>query len=65
MFNDITQCATGLMTRFAVAKQEGQALVEYSLIIGLLSVVALIALTALGADAKAGLEKIAEALAAV
>jgi len=65
MFNDIKQSAKGLMTRLAVAKQEGQALVEYSLILGLLSVVTLIALTTLGADAKAGLEKVAEALAAV
>lgn len=65
MFNDIKQSATGLMTRLTVARQEGQALVEYSLILGLLSVVALIALTTLGADAKAGLEKVAEALAAV
>jgi Flp pilus assembly pilin Flp len=65
MFNDIRQSARRLMTRLAVRKQEGQALVEYSLILGLLSVVALIALTTLGADAKAGLEKLAEALAAI
>jgi pilus assembly protein Flp/PilA len=65
MLNDIKQSAASLMARATVAKAEGQALVEYSLILGLLSVIALVALTTLGTDIKAALEKVAEALAGV
>jgi Flp pilus assembly pilin Flp len=65
MLNDIKQSVTSLPTRLAMAKEEGQALVEYSLILGLLSVVALFALTTLGNDVRAALEKVAEALVGV
>jgi pilus assembly protein Flp/PilA len=65
MFNGIKHFTTSLMARMMVAKEEGQALVEYSLILALISVVAILALTTIGNDVKAALEKVVEALAGV
>jgi Flp pilus assembly pilin Flp len=65
MFNEIKHIATSLMARVMASGDEGQALVEYTLILGLLSVVALLALTTLGTDITAALEKVAEVLAGV
>jgi pilus assembly protein Flp/PilA len=63
MLNEIKHFATSLMGRFMVAKEEGQALVEYSLILALISVVAILALTTIGTDVKAALESVVTALA--
>ena len=63
MLNEIKHFATSLWARMMVVREEGQAMVEYSLILGLLSVVALFALTTLGGDIKAALERVAEILA--
>ena len=41
---------------------DGQALVEYSLILGLISVVAAALLTAIGTDVKAALQSMVDAL---
>ena len=46
-----------------VEREEGQALVEYALILGLISVVAIALLTAVGGDIKAILESVTSALA--
>jgi pilus assembly protein Flp/PilA len=44
-------------------REEGQALVEYALILGLVSVVAIALLSALGTDIKAILASVTSALA--
>jgi pilus assembly protein Flp/PilA len=45
------------------AREEGQGMVEYGLILVLVSVVALVALTAIGTNVNVGFEKIKNALA--
>jgi pilus assembly protein Flp/PilA len=50
-----------LRSRFA--REEGQALVEYALILGLVSVVAIALLSALGADINKILASVTSALA--
>jgi pilus assembly protein Flp/PilA len=54
----------GLQTRISsvLHREEGQALVEYGLILFLISVVCILALTTLGSDIKGILEKIGTAL---
>jgi pilus assembly protein Flp/PilA len=44
-------------------REEGQALVEYALILGLISVVAIVLLTAVGTDINAVLQSVTSALA--
>jgi pilus assembly protein Flp/PilA len=46
-------------------QQEGQAMVEYGLILGLVSVIAIVALTAIGADVNGVYTTVAGVLAAV
>ncbi|MCW3068042.1 MAG: Flp/Fap pilin component [Solirubrobacterales bacterium] len=65
MLNEIKHFATSLMARMMVAKEEGQALVEYSLILALISVVAILALTTIGTDVKTALESVVTALGGV
>ena len=50
----------GLHSR--VSREEGQALVEYALILGLISVVAIALLTAVGNDITSLLSKVTSAL---
>jgi pilus assembly protein Flp/PilA len=50
----------GLRSR--VSREEGQALVEYALILGLVSVVAIALLTAVGADITSLLARVTSAL---
>jgi len=45
------------------AREEGQALVEYALILGLVSVVAIALLSAVGTDITSLLERVTSALA--
>ena len=54
-----------LLARLAVGarREEGQALVEYALILGLISVVAIALLTAIGTDVSQILSQISTALA--
>ena len=54
-----------LLARLAVRarREEGQALVEYALILGLISVVAIALLTAIGTDVSQILSQISTALA--
>jgi Flp pilus assembly pilin Flp len=47
MLNELKHFATSLMLRLKLASEEGQTLVEYSLILALVSVTAVVALEAL------------------
>ena len=49
--------------RGRLEREEGQALVEYALILGLISVVAIVALGVIGTDVKAILNAVTSALA--
>jgi pilus assembly protein Flp/PilA len=49
--------------RSALKREEGQALVEYALILALVSVVAIAVLTALGTNIVAKLQEVVDALA--
>jgi len=49
--------------RARTEREEGQALVEYALILGLVSVVAIVLLTAVGADIVSLLGRVTDALA--
>ncbi len=62
MFDQIKQFATSLMTRLAVTREDGQAMVEYSLILALISVVAIGTLIAIGGGVSAALTTVEEAL---
>jgi Flp pilus assembly pilin Flp len=62
MLHDIRHFASSLMARVMVAKEDGQALVEYSLILGLISVVAIATLAIIGGDVLAVLETVATEL---
>jgi pilus assembly protein Flp/PilA len=57
----IQSFVAGLRAR--VKRQEGQAMVEYALILGLVSVVAIVLLTAVGQDITSLLAKVTSALA--
>jgi pilus assembly protein Flp/PilA len=48
MWNKLNQFALSLITRVQLMKEDGQALVEYSLILALVSVVAIVALVLVG-----------------
>jgi pilus assembly protein Flp/PilA len=53
MFNDIKSFATSLWARVLVGGEEGQAMVEYGLILALISVVAIGALALIGTNVEA------------
>jgi Flp pilus assembly pilin Flp len=48
MLNNLKQFASSILARVMIAGEEGQALVEYTLILALVSIVAIATLTALG-----------------
>jgi pilus assembly protein Flp/PilA len=62
MFKELKHFATSLIARVTVAREEGQALVEYTLILALVSVVAIGTLTLIGTNVVA---KLGEVLAAL
>ncbi len=62
MWTELNQFVLSLYTRFQIAKEEGQALVEYTLILALVSIVAITVLTNIGTDIVAKLKKVEEAL---
>jgi pilus assembly protein Flp/PilA len=58
MFNDLKARVLGMIYA-RTAREEGQALVEYSLILALVSIVAIVALELLGTNISGALEEIA------
>jgi pilus assembly protein Flp/PilA len=50
MWNDFSRFMQALMTRLAVRGEEGQGLVEYALILSLVSIATIIILGAIGTD---------------
>jgi pilus assembly protein Flp/PilA len=52
MWNKLNSFALSLITRRQLMKEEGQALVEYGLILALISVVAIGALALVGTDVR-------------
>jgi Flp pilus assembly pilin Flp len=62
MWNKVNDFALSLIARVQLMKEDGQALVEYSLILALISVVAIGALILVGEDVEKVFGKIAEDL---
>jgi Flp pilus assembly pilin Flp len=62
MWNKLNHLALSLIARVQLMKEDGQALVEYSLILALISVVAIGALILVGEDVEKVFGKIAEDL---
>ena len=58
MWSKLNQLALSLVARVQLIKEEGQALVEYSLILALIAVAAIAALVLLGEDVTKVFEKI-------
>ena len=63
MWTKFNRFALSLVTRAQVGREEGQALVEYTLILALVSIVAIALLTTVGNDIKSALETVVAALA--
>ena len=64
MWSKLNHFVLSLVTRAQVGREEGQALVEYTLILALVSVVAIALLTTIGNDVKTTLESVVNALKA-
>jgi pilus assembly protein Flp/PilA len=63
MWNEFSSFVKSLLARAAVLRgEEGQGLVEYALIVALVSVVAIAVLTGLGADVVSKLAQVTSAL---
>jgi len=62
MLTKLNNFALSQYTRIKINRDEGQALVEYTLILALVSVVSIGVLTVLGEDIKTKLEAVAAAL---
>jgi Flp pilus assembly pilin Flp len=54
--------ARAIQAKDVLTREEGQALVEYTLILALISVVSIVVLKTVGLDVKEKLEAVAEAL---
>ncbi len=64
MWTKLNQGILSLWTRAQIRKEEGQALVEYTLILALISVVAITVLTGIGTQVAAKLGIVLEKLEA-
>jgi Flp pilus assembly pilin Flp len=62
MLTQIKHLVSSLMARVVVTREEGQALVEYSLILALVSVAAILILTTLGTSIVGVLGEVVAAL---
>jgi pilus assembly protein Flp/PilA len=60
MFDRFNLWTAALVAR--IQREEGQAMVEYGLILGLVSIIGILALTTIGTDVKGVLEDVATAL---
>jgi Flp pilus assembly pilin Flp len=62
MWTKLNHFVLSLVTRAQVMREEGQALVEYTLILALISIVAIALLTTIGTDVKKVLEEVVKGL---
>jgi Flp pilus assembly pilin Flp len=62
MWTELNRFVLSLCTRAQIKKDEGQALVEYTLILALVSIVAISVLTGIGSAIVAKLKVVEEAL---
>lgn len=62
MWTKLNHFVLSLVTRAQVMREEGQALVEYTLILALVSIVAIALLTTIGTDIKKVLEEVVKGL---
>jgi pilus assembly protein Flp/PilA len=62
MWNKLNHFALSLIARVQLMKEDGQAMVEYGLILALISVVGIIALALIGTHVNEVFEKIAAEL---
>jgi pilus assembly protein Flp/PilA len=62
MWTKLNSLALALYTRAQIKREEGQALVEYTLILALVAVVAITVLTNIGTDIVKKLETVEKAL---
>jgi pilus assembly protein Flp/PilA len=62
MLSQLSHFVLSLRTRLELTQQEGQALVEYTLILALISIVAIALLTTIGGDIQKVLEEVVKAL---
>jgi Flp pilus assembly pilin Flp len=62
MWTKLNHFVLSLVTRAQVVREEGQALVEYTLILALVSIVAIALLTSIGTDIKNVLEEVVKGL---
>ncbi len=62
MWSKLNELAHALIARGQVYREEGQALVEYTLILALVSIVAIALLTTIGGDIQKVLEEVVKGL---
>ena len=62
MWTELNRFVLSLYTRAKIGKDEGQALVEYTLILALVSIVAITVLTGIGTQITSKLTSVKEAL---
>ena len=62
MWTELNQFVLSLYTRLQIRREEGQALVEYTLIQALVSIVAITVLTNIGKDIETKLGEVEKAL---
>jgi len=62
MWTNLNHFVLSLVTRVTVRREDGQALVEYTLILALVSIVAIALLTTIGGDIKKVLEEVVKGL---
>ncbi len=62
MWTQLNRLSLSLYARAQIHREEGQALVEYTLILALISVVAILVLTNIGQDVVTKLEAVEKAL---
>jgi pilus assembly protein Flp/PilA len=62
MWTELNRFVLSLYTRAQIKKEEGQALVEYTLILALVSIVAITVLTNIGTDITNKLKEVEVAL---